>query len=1240
MHAACRLPMAAVAAFAGSPVPHVAHAESTDIFQSAAPVDGSAAPKAGALSSGDVSVSTQTGALDFSVPITLPPGRQGAAPNLALSYSSQGAIYGGLAAGWSMALPSITEDTGRSHLKTRYGLNEARETAAGIDKRNDDRFVSSLAGGRPLERIMERAAPSGGVLQGSYRAQNDPSFARYERLNVSGAAQMYRWRVLTPDGAIAYFGGAVSNGTTEASPCATIISDSYAPLTKTVDPFGNTVTYNYQWDGPNSECRIDNITYGANLAGLGDFARVNFIYDGVQTCSGTTIPIGSQSDYRTGIKMVSGAKRLATIRVARIPMSTGPTSLASTTPITVREVTLTYGMPGYVGGSCPSAFAPYRTLDAIQEHVYPIATQCPDASATLTARQVVRLPATTFEYGTALLDRSVSTSTPTLGWGYRPGRMISAQGAQQQWGSVEEMLVDMNGDGLLDRVRSEPLPAASEGGSPRVSQCQARVIDAVTSAQSLIPLPKLEFDNKNPSNPLLNRGYPENCSLNYQSTRYSQTNVTGTCLSGQGGTVLAYRWLDHNRDGRTDVVASLYHDGCYFPDMEPYDSAGAQQPMPLGLTPLGNNSLTCPVTRPGNDCKPGFGGSWASSVVGTAGQLVSTDWDAYNNVTSGAPPLPGGRDHICGHEDFPMATYNRTSVHPDSQSYNTVPLPTAPQQAYGRCGRYPWFIYPNAISGGITAANQQITWQATPIEGDQGDSALGTNGGGGYSRSEKAVVDFDGDGNLDIVAVGDSYTPELAGWWTINLGNSDGTVDPNTKVLMGANNPTSAYASVRGAITESSNFYVPAGQCNQLSDGSWPVGCSTGESTQVSGLLDFNGDGLLDYYYKQQLSTYAYAPYKVALNSGNGLRMVRPAVATDPLEGEVNLSVGMPHISRTRLAGTVATQPCGSPNPPCVVNGGTRYAMERPIDVDADGRVDIITMGTSELNVPAVYFNVGGQFTGPTTMAGTGIHAPQIMEASGTTKIWTMKADFLDMDGYGIVEYYENGGLQGRKYNPAGKPPRLLHTIHNGRGADTMISYTHMHDVSTVVQDTAFGKVTPVSQWVVKSLTSTDALTPTDNAGGANYSATTTYKYVFPRHLYNEEHYAFRGFEEVTTTAPTGATTISRYDFTADPTGRLVETVVNAAPSDDNGSSRTITATTYVKTQLFNQASPSWDGIVNFFPTTVTTYVCSNGQNEIACKLSPAAFNKVTTEYGIAGATPLAPASDNNYSMIVPIRSR
>ena len=89
-----------------------------DVFITPAPALTAELEKAAELRDGDVSVASQTGALQYGYPIATPPGRQGMAPRLALSYSSQGATYGGIAVGWSLSIPEIREDTSQGRLRT------------------------------------------------------------------------------------------------------------------------------------------------------------------------------------------------------------------------------------------------------------------------------------------------------------------------------------------------------------------------------------------------------------------------------------------------------------------------------------------------------------------------------------------------------------------------------------------------------------------------------------------------------------------------------------------------------------------------------------------------------------------------------------------------------------------------------------------------------------------------------------------------------------------------------------------------------------------------------------------------------------------------------------------------------------------------------------------------------------------------------------------------------------------
>src|SRR5439155_5185062 len=83
----------------------------TDPFSGGQPTYDKDAPKSAATTSGEYGVDATHGAVTYTFPIVVPPGRKGLEPSLSLNYSSQGTLRGGVAAGWTLnGIPSIELD--------------------------------------------------------------------------------------------------------------------------------------------------------------------------------------------------------------------------------------------------------------------------------------------------------------------------------------------------------------------------------------------------------------------------------------------------------------------------------------------------------------------------------------------------------------------------------------------------------------------------------------------------------------------------------------------------------------------------------------------------------------------------------------------------------------------------------------------------------------------------------------------------------------------------------------------------------------------------------------------------------------------------------------------------------------------------------------------------------------------------------------------------------------------------
>lgn len=177
-----------------------------------------------------------TGTGNFSIPIEVPPGRNGLQPQLTMTYST-GSGNGPFGLGWNLNLPSIS-----------------RKTSQGIPRYQDqDTFV--LSGAEDLVLVKEETAD--GIRRRYYRPRTEGLFARI--INTV-AGDLNQWEVTSKDGLRSIYGKSESSRVYDySSPGPERIYQWL--LSETSDPFGNRILYTYK---PEDKAGLDKERFESN----------------------------------------------------------------------------------------------------------------------------------------------------------------------------------------------------------------------------------------------------------------------------------------------------------------------------------------------------------------------------------------------------------------------------------------------------------------------------------------------------------------------------------------------------------------------------------------------------------------------------------------------------------------------------------------------------------------------------------------------------------------------------------------------------------------------------------------------------------------------------------------------------------------------------------------------------------------------------------------------------------------
>lgn len=501
-----------------------------DVVNVAAPILSGKSPATSDVSAGDSNVSTRTGAFTYSIPIAVPPGRGSATPSLALEYSSQGAIYGGLAAGWSLEVPAI-----------RFDPDQPENEAVA----NGRRFVSSLSGGQRLVPDLDGVTEQS--VTNAYRAIRDPN-TRYEQLSTGNG----EWRARTPDGTVHYFG---YFGNYEAGPGGSVGAThgfwGDFPITSSIDIHGNSVRYFYETvvvNGVYRDFHLVRIEYSHHAAASGHFAEVRFDYNydpQTSTCSSSSIGIGAKVEAK-GLEQVrfKGQRRLKSISTV-VDDGSGWRD--------ARRYDLAYKADAL---SCSADHAPLRLLESVTETAY---------SADGTARS---MPPITMTYNPVALGPLVPVQSSDFDMvnveGQEPSLGLSGGDRHDGfWSRVRTMPLDYDGDGLQDRLILDEENCGFRWQRNTGTEFEP---EAPAYPQSIpLPVPPAWEDARaaDPGNVRIE------CSLTGVMIRNLSTPEYGKPHCGDYGTRLHYHFADINGNGAPELITSIFADSnAYDPNAE------------------------------------------------------------------------------------------------------------------------------------------------------------------------------------------------------------------------------------------------------------------------------------------------------------------------------------------------------------------------------------------------------------------------------------------------------------------------------------------------------------------------------------------------------------------------------------------------------------------------------------------------------------------------------------------------
>jgi RHS repeat-associated protein len=381
-----------------------------------------------------------TGTGNFTVPIALPPGRNGFKPEINLVYST-GTGNGPFGLGWALSVPGVS-----------------RKTSKGVPRYNDSTDVFLLSGSEDLVPIAP--SPAGPI---QYRPRTEGLFAQI--LHYSAAPDNY-WQVTTKDGLTSLYGTKASAGNDPAviaDPAVNVQSKPFAwKLTQTSDPFGNLIRYTYARDQSNTGVHqwdqlylstIQYADYGTDPTNPSFLVTVQFRY--------TPRP-DHFSDYRAGfeIRTVQRCTRIDILAGAggNTPVRTYYLDYVDPLPLNGSSLLHRIRVEGHDGANSqwlpPLEFG-YTQFTPKEQQFFPLTGSVPVTSLTDTSLEVIDL------FGNGLPDILQMNGTTRYWRNQGAGKFAlphymdeAPLGLQLSDSGVQ--ILDANGDGRADLLVTTP----------------------------------------------------------------------------------------------------------------------------------------------------------------------------------------------------------------------------------------------------------------------------------------------------------------------------------------------------------------------------------------------------------------------------------------------------------------------------------------------------------------------------------------------------------------------------------------------------------------------------------------------------------------------------------------------------------------------------------------------------------------------------------------------------------------